>query len=204
MQVSDWMDWIGLATGVLCVYLTVREKDINWPIGLLNSGALLAVFFSRKLYAQSGVQVCYVAECAFGWWMWTRTDRQTGRKLIRIGHFNTPTLVLLTAIGIPGVIVLQRTFQITHDPAPLWDAIIAVTSLIAETLLCLKIYESWAIYLGSDLIALGVFASLGTWVTFATYLCFSFLCIRGIFAWQRSLQNQTAAENLLLPGASVA
>jgi nicotinamide mononucleotide transporter len=47
------MDWIGFVTGVVCVFLILREKDINWPIGLLNSVALLVVFWTQKLYAQA-------------------------------------------------------------------------------------------------------------------------------------------------------
>ena len=70
------MDWIGFITGVICVWLIVREKDINWPIGLLNSVALLVVFGKQKLYAQGGLQAFYIVECAYGWWLWTRWTRQ--------------------------------------------------------------------------------------------------------------------------------
>src|ERR1700722_18769745 len=80
------MDWIGFITGVICVWLIVREKDINWPIGLLNSVALLVVFGKQKLYAQAGLQVFYILECGYGWWLWTRIDLATGFKRVRIGR----------------------------------------------------------------------------------------------------------------------
>ena len=41
-----WMGWIAFVTNVICVYLIVREKDINWPIGVLGSVALAWVFWS--------------------------------------------------------------------------------------------------------------------------------------------------------------
>ena len=46
-----WMGWIAFVTNVVCVYLIVREKDINWPIGVLGSVALAWVFWNLKLYA---------------------------------------------------------------------------------------------------------------------------------------------------------
>ncbi len=59
----SWIEWIAFVINVICVYLIVREKDINWPIGVLGSLALVYVFWISKLYAQVGLQVFYVVEC---------------------------------------------------------------------------------------------------------------------------------------------
>jgi len=181
------IDWIGFVTGVVCVYLIVREKDINWPIGLLNSLALLVVFWRQKLFAQAGLQAFYVLECTYGWWMWTRTDATTGLKVIHIGRTKTQTLLVLAAIGAAGVAALYPVFRRTGDPAPFWDGVITAMSLVAEYMLCLKFFEAWAVYFVADLISLLVLAALAEWVTFGTYLCFTALCVMGLLEWRKRM-----------------
>lgn len=189
------IDWIAFVTGAVCVLLIVFEKDINWPIGLLNSVALLVVFWAQKLYAQAGLQGFYVLECAYGWWMWTRRD-QRGTKIVQIGKTPAQMTVWLTLIGIIGATALDLLFRRTGDPAPFWDSFITSASLIAEYMLCLKLIEAWLVYFFSDLIALGLFAYLAhaatsaadarsMQMTFATYLCFTFLCVWGLREWLR-------------------
>ena len=190
------MDWIGFVTGVVCVFLIVRERDINWPIGFLNSAALLVVFWMQRLYAQAGLQVFYLIECLYGWWMWTRRDEQTGVKLVRIGRTRSQMYLLLTLIGIGGTCVLYPIFRRTGDPAPFWDSMITVLSLLAEYMLCLKFLEAWSVYLVADLISLAVLARLSMWITFGTYLCFTALCVMGIVEWRKRLQNSAPASSL--------
>lgn len=189
------IDWLAFVTGVLCVVLIVFEKDVNWPIGLLNSVALLVVFWVQKLYAQAFLQGFYILECAYGWWNWTRRDTG-GRKILQIGTTRTQMGVFLLIIGLVGTAAFDLLFKRTGDPAPFWDSVITVASLIAEYMLCLKLIEAWIVYFFSDLIALGLFAYLAhvattlvdtrsMQMTFATYLCFTFLCVWGLREWLR-------------------
>src|SRR5512143_3629638 len=97
------MEWVAFVTNVICVYLIVREEDINWPIGVLGSLALAWVFWEGKLYAQVGLQVFYVVECLYGWWKWTRRDRESGMKLVQIGRTPQQRAIWLALIGIAGV-----------------------------------------------------------------------------------------------------
>lgn len=189
------IDWIAFVTGVICVLLIVWEKDINWPIGLLNSVALLVIFWAQKLYAQAGLQGFYIVECGYGWWMWTRRGAG-GIKLIRIGTTRPRMAGRLVLLGVVGTAGFHQVFKRTGDPAPFWDSVITVASLVAEYMLCLKLIEAWIIYFFSDLIALVLFAYLAhkagsiedtrsMEMTFATYLCFTFLCVWGLREWLR-------------------
>jgi len=181
------MEWIGFITGVICVFLIVIEKDINWPIGVLNSVALAYVFWGYALYAQVGLQIFYIIECLYGWYLWTRRDRATGVKLLRIGRTGRTTSAWLTGITVVCTGILFWIFKRTSDPAPFWDSVISATSLVAEYMLCLKLTEGWMVYFAADLISLVVLGVLHQWVTFATYLCFTLLCALGIREWLKRL-----------------
>jgi nicotinamide mononucleotide transporter len=187
------LEWVAFVANVACVYLIVRERDINWPIGVFGSAALIPVFWIGRLYAQVGLQVIYVVECLYGWWMWTRRDQATGLKLVRIGTTPAATSAVLAAVGVVGTGALYPILLRTGDPAPFWDSAIAVASLVAEYMLCLKLYEAWALYLAADLASLVVLGSLGLWITFGTYAVFTLLCVIGIVEWRKSLDLSTSA-----------
>ncbi len=85
--------------------------------------------------------------------------------------------------------LIYPLFYYTQDPAPFWDSLTAVASVIAEYMLCIKLYEAWALYFATDLVSLAILAFLGYWVIFGTYTIFTFLCLAGIFAWRRTLQR---------------
>jgi nicotinamide mononucleotide transporter len=196
------MDWIGFITGAICVWLIVREKDINWPIGLLNSVALLVVFCKQKLYAQAGLQVFYILECAYGWWMWTRIDSTSGFKLVRIGRARQRSIQMMCVISIVGLLLFWPIFRQSGDPTPFWDSMVTVMSLVAEYMLCLKLLEAWGLYLLADLISLVIFAVLALadrsmWITFGTYVCFTALCVMGILEWRKRMKNHSAPVSSL-------
>src|SRR3954454_24572652 len=102
LHLMSVMEWLAFFTGVICVYLYVIERDASWPIGVVNSAALLYVFWQSKLYAQTALQIFYIVECFYGWWVWTRRDRVTGFKLISIGRMRSSTSFYCVAIGIVG------------------------------------------------------------------------------------------------------
>ena len=148
------------------------------------------------MYAQVGLQVFYVVECLYGWWKWTRRDKSTGRKLVRIDKTKAQTALFLMVAGVIGIAVIYPLFRYTQDPAPFWDSLITVASFLAEYMLCIKLCEAWGVYFAADLISLVVLATLGDWVTFGTYGVFTILCIMGILAWRKSVKTSTPALSL--------
>jgi nicotinamide mononucleotide transporter len=121
--------------------------------------------------------------------MWTRKDKKTGLKLVRIGKTKLQTCIWLMLIGVIGTAVLYPILKATQDPMPFWDSVITVASLIAEYMLCIKLLESWAVYFVADLISLVTLAVLALWVTFGTYLVFTALCVMGVVEWLKRFKK---------------
>lgn len=188
----SFMDWLGFITGVICVYLIVKEKDHNWPIGILNSAILLYVFYKAGLFAQVGLQAFYVVECVYGWWMWTRRN-EINEKVVVIEKANMKQIAILFIIGIIAVVGLTPYFASIGDPAPFWDSVIAIASLIAEYMLAVKLIESWNVYFAADIISIILLFSQGMYVTLATYICFTILTIMGFIEWRRTYLKRKGA-----------
>jgi nicotinamide mononucleotide transporter len=175
----------GFITGVICVYLIVKENDWNWSIGIVNSILLLVVMWKANLFAQVGLQALYVVEGFFGWYKWLQRDKVTNEKKIKINFSNNQQKIIFLIIGVIGTLGLWKVFMLTADPSPFIDSLITTASIIAELMLCWKFTESWIIYLLSDILAIELYISLGLCITAGTYLAFLILCIMGAVRWTK-------------------
>lgn len=190
----ELLDWFGFISGVICVYLIVKENDWNWSIGIINSVILFFVFLKGNLYAQVGLQALYVIEGFFGWYKWKQRDKVTKEKVVKINRISFKNVMLCIAIEIVGVLILYYVFKNTQDAAPFLDSLITVSSIVAELMLCWKLYESWLVYLVTDFISIGLLMSQGMYITMATYFAFSALCVMGLYQWYKALPKGEFAE----------
>lgn len=186
------LDWFGFITGVICVYLIVKENDWNWLIGIVNSVILLFVFLKGNLFAQVGLQALYVIEGFFGWYKWIQRDKITKEKIVKINKISLINIVLCIVIEVAGVAILYYVFKKTQDPAPFLDSLITVSSIVAELMLCWKFYESWLVYLVTDFISIGLLISQEMYITMGTYIALSVLCVMGLHQWYKSLPKKGA------------
>lgn len=108
----ELLDWFGFISGVICVYLIVKENDWNWSIGIINSVILFFVFLKGNLYAQVGLQALYVIEGFFGWYKWKQRDKVTKEKVVKINRISFKNVMLCIAIEIVGVLILYYVFKI--------------------------------------------------------------------------------------------
>ena len=175
------LEWFGLITGIICVYLIVKENDWNWSIGIVNSVVLFFVYLNTNLYAQVGLMGLYVIEGFFGWYKWIQRDKVTKEKLVKINKISFNNIVICIVIEVLGVAILYFIFKNTNDVAPFLDSLITVSSIVAELLLCWKLYESWLIYLITDFLSIGLLISQGMYIMVGNYIALAALCVLGLY-----------------------
>ena len=61
---------LGFVTGAVCVWLVAKQHVLSWPIGIANNALFILLFATAGLYADTGLQVVYIALAAYGWWAW--------------------------------------------------------------------------------------------------------------------------------------
>ena len=68
--INNWMEVLGLISGLLCVWLLIRENVLTFPIGLIYAMLTVVVVYNEKLYADVFLNIYYVGMNAYGWFFW--------------------------------------------------------------------------------------------------------------------------------------
>jgi nicotinamide mononucleotide transporter len=69
---NNYIEIFGAVTGILYVFLEIKQNLWLWPVGIITSAVYIWVFFTGKLYADMSLQVYYLAISALGWYWWIR------------------------------------------------------------------------------------------------------------------------------------
>jgi nicotinamide mononucleotide transporter len=69
---NNYIEIFGAVTGILYVFLEIKQNLWLWPVGIITSAVYIWVFFTGKLYADMSLQVYYLAISALGWFWWVR------------------------------------------------------------------------------------------------------------------------------------
>ncbi|MFC7241235.1 nicotinamide riboside transporter PnuC [Catellatospora aurea] len=187
-----WAEVLGFGTGVLNVWLLVRQNVANWAVGILNVVLLGVVFVTYGLYADASLQVVYVALGLLGWWQWLRGGERGGR--LEVSRTTRAEWTVLAVAGVAATAGLWLLLdRVTDSTVPLPDALTTVLSLVATYLQTRKKLESWWIWIIADLFYIPLYLYKDLWLTGALYVVFLGLCVAGLLAWQNALRARVAA-----------
>lgn len=182
---SAW-EIAGVLFGVVAVWLTVRQNVWCWPTGLVNVGLFIVVFWQARLYADMGLQVVYVALCAYGWWSWLHGGE--GHGALRVSRAPARLLWAVAAGGAVAAFVLGVTLKRHTDASlPFWDSTTTSYSLAAQWLQTRKWIENWTVWIAVDILYVGIYVAKSLYLTAALYAVFLALAVRGHLEWRRDL-----------------
>jgi nicotinamide mononucleotide transporter len=188
-----WAEILGFVTGAAGVWLTVKARISNFPVGIANSFFFLVLFASARLWADSSLQVVYILLGFIGWWQWLHGGPQH-MKLV-VGR--APKSVLLIGVAFTGLGTWALTVILgaAHDIAPFWDALTTCLSLVAQSLLNWKKLENWWFWIAADLIYIPLYVVKRLDLTAIVYVLFLSMCFMGLTEWRRTYRGQISATS---------
>lgn len=187
-----WIEGIAAVCGLLCVWLTVRQNVLCWPIGLVQVVLYIGVFYEARLYSDLVLHVIYVGMQLYGWYHWLYGGHE--RTELKATSLSTPGLLawmlVVAAVTVPWGYLMVT---LTDAAAPYADAFIAVASLTAQWLMARKKLESWHFRIAVDLVAIAVYLYKELYITTGLYSVFLALAILGYFRWRRTVEPSDVA-----------
>jgi nicotinamide mononucleotide transporter len=179
--------------GAISVYLSVRQNIWSWPTAIVNVVVYAFVFYQAKLYADMGLQVIYAALSVYGWYEWlyggaNRTELHVTRTAPRLG-------AVLTLIALAGSAALGVFLRGATDAAlPFMDSFLSSTSLVAQWMMTKKKLENWLVWIGVDVLYVGMFVFKHLYITAGLYAVFLALAVRGYIDWRLSMAELAGAQ----------
>ncbi|GAA3010332.1 nicotinamide riboside transporter PnuC [Streptosporangium longisporum] len=200
---TSWAELLGFATGVLTVWLVVRQNIWNWPIGVASVTLFGAVFLTVELYADAALQVVYVVLGLYGWWQWRYGG--AGRTPLPVRRTGRGEWAVLAGCGIALTAALTAVLSTrTDSDVPFWDALTTALSLLATYGQSRKLVESWWLWIAADVIYIPLYLYKGLHLTAALYVIFLGLCVAGLLAWRADLAARPAPAPAAPPDERVA
>ena len=192
-------------TSYSCTYLCVKERRINYPIGVITSAVYAILFLQNGLFASAILNAYLIPTLVYGWFRW-RKDANT-RPVTHIRLKTLPLYALITLAGYTGAVLISQAF----GGAMAWtDGIILVGTILAQFLLDNKKLETWIIWALVNIFAIYTYATSGLPLVAFQYVFFLANTVYGYITWKRSLTHESlrtldgdAANNRPLATAAV-
>ncbi|GEK20776.1 nicotinamide riboside transporter PnuC [Cellulomonas xylanilytica] len=182
----SWVEVLGFVSGALCVWLATRQNVWNFPVGIANNLLFLWLFTDAGLYANAGLQVVFAALAVLGWVWWVRGGPDHHALAVtRTPRWVWPVGAVVVAACTVGLTALLSSSE--SSAAPFWDALTTSSSLVAQVMLGRKWLGSWSVWIATDVVLVGLYASQGLMLTAVLYAGFIGLCVLGWRDWRRAL-----------------
>ena len=182
------IELIAATCGFANVVLIIRRSLWNYPFGIVMVILYAYIFYDYKLYSDAILQVFFLLIQIFGLFWWLKRTDDTGRVVVR--SLSSRDLSLTLGAGVLGTLILGTLMaQLTDASLPYPDATTTVFSVAAQVLLARRYIQNWLIWIGVDVLAIGIYAYKGLYPTAVLYATFLGLTIQGWRFWKRAYAN---------------
>lgn len=183
---TTYLELFAVAAGMLCVWFMKKESLLAFPLGIINVLIYVYIFFSARLYANSAINGFFFIMSVYGWYNWTRKDKND--KTIRITQSSKLALGLnFLAIIVFFIIIRMVLVRYTESRIPTWDAATTAVYIIAQWLLSRKKIENWLLWIAADTVMIGLCAWEGLYFSSLQYLVFTVIAVLGFLEWRIKL-----------------
>jgi nicotinamide mononucleotide transporter len=188
----------GAVTGIIYVFLEIKQNIWLWPVGIVTSAVYIWVFFTHKFYADMSLQCYYLVISVLGWYWWLgkgkikqneAAETEKELRVTRINFRQCSTLVVVFII-LYGVMWLVLS-KLTDSPVPEWDSFITSLSIVATWMLARKIYEHWYLWIVVNTASAVIFFIRGLQPTVILYIVYGVMSFAGLIEWRKSMNSRT-------------
>jgi nicotinamide mononucleotide transporter len=209
MIVSSWLsnnyiEVFGAVTGIIYVFLEIRQTIWLWPVGIITSAVYIWVFFTSKFYADMSLQGYYLVISILGWYWWAKGTGQSAQgtrnneageenETLQVTRLKLRTGVILSVVFILIYAIMWLVLtRLTDSPVPVRDSFITSLSIVATWMLARKIYEHWFLWIVVNFVSAVLFLTRGLYPTVILYIVYGIMSFAGLVAWKKTIPHPSA------------
>lgn len=180
---------VGVALGLLYLWLEYRADIRLWIVGLIMPVVHGALYFKAGLYADCSMQVYYVLAGLYGLAVWRNAPKKN-KEHARIAHTPAAKIPYIAAAYLLAHAVIYFVLvRFTDSTVPFWDSFTTALSIVAMWLLSRKYMEQWLVWLVVDLTTVALYIYKGIPLTAGLYVVYSALAVVGYLKWRREYRK---------------
>lgn len=184
------LEWFGVISGILYLWLEIKQHRWMWVVGFLTSLAYVFIFFFAKVYADMGLNIYYVVISIYGFVQWSRKVESTENahpdetiiyRHLTLGLFVKILLATLLVFGL----IWYFLSHFTDSPIPIGDACTTSIGIIATWMLAKRIVEHWIFWVVVNTLSVYLYYLRDLRPTMLLYICYAILSVLGWYSWTR-------------------
>ena len=190
MDIKIVLQIIGVALGLLYLWLEYKANIWLWIVGILMPCVHCVLYYQKGIYADCAMQAYYIIAGLYGLTIWL-LGRKNTKKPLKITH--TPlnlALYLLAIYALLHVIIYLVLTLFTDSTVPFWDSMTTALSMIAMWMLSRKYIEQWLVWLVVDVITAGLYLYKEIPLTAGLYTLYTALAFVGYMRWRRVYKSE--------------
>ena len=193
---ENWLELTGVISGLLCVWLLIKEHVLTFPIGMLYASVTVIVVARALLYADVVLNLYYVLMNAYGWYYWVYGAKQlrASQGELLPQRLARGTLIRLLGITLIGSVVMGFYFaRYTQAEMAYVDSLTTVASFVAMWMSARKLLSSWVAWFVIDVMQIGLYivkgmnANSGLFLYAGLYGVYLLMAIYGWLQWRQRM-----------------
>ncbi len=187
----NWLELFAASLGVASVWFARKENRLVFPFGIANVLSYIYICIETNLYANAGINAVYFISNIYGWYNWSRKEKNNTRLRISRNTRRQNLLAWLSVMTLYVVVLSILLNSNTYKQAylPYVDALNTSFFLIATVLMAFKKVENWVFWIVGNIVSIPVYASQGLFSTSIQYSVFLILAILGYKEWKRKIAD---------------
>lgn len=184
-QPTSIIEILGIITGLLGVWLTIRKNIWCFPVGIVNVTTYALMFSSEgiRLYADAILQCIYLLLLIYGWIQWKK-NRKTFDTFNYPAQLFTTKLIYISFLAYFLLAFFLQEF--TNASLPWLDSALTILSLVAQWMIARKLIANWIIWIIVDAVYVPLYFYKGLPLTSILYFIFLLLAVKGYMDWRKN------------------
>lgn len=184
---------VGVVLGLLYLWLEYHANVWLWVVGVVMPLVHGTLYLRSGLYADSMMQLYYVAAGVYGLAVWLRGTKRSDRAPLQITH--VPAHLWGRIVGVYALLHVALYLLLrycTDSTVPVWDAATTAMAVVAMWLLSRKYVEQWLVWLVADVITVFLYLYKDIPLTAALYALYCLLAVVGYRKWRSQARCEKA------------
>lgn len=171
---------VAVICGLLYTYLLIEGSIWCWAFALISSVFFLLLCSYKRLYAETVLQLFYIATGIMGYLNWGETGGDLHAPLPWSWH-----LGIVSAAAALTLVSGYLLRNLTNAAVPLIDSFTTVFSIFATLLMIYLVPESWIYWIVIDAVSIYLYVQRRLYLTAGLFMLYTGMAIIGMLEWMQ-------------------